>query len=371
MRIGIDAHHVNGKPQGSRTYLLELVRALSRACANDGAELVIYSFRPEETSVVLPAPALEHRRIFPQSARVRLPFVAPLLALRDRLSVLHSQYIAPPFSFVPDVVTIHDILFETHPDLFAGAFSRRSAALIRRSAKRARVVLTVSEFSRSALVERYHLSPDKVIVTPNAVDREAFHPGSDELPGVRERYGLDGPFLLSVGRIEPRKNLPRLIRAFSRARERLGGGLRLAIAGQEDFRSREVFEEAQRQPDAFVRFLGPVPDRDLPALYNLAEALAYPSLTEAFGLPVLEAMACGTPVLASPRGALPEVGGDAVLWVEPEDEEAIASGIERILTDTTLREGLRAKGPRRAARFDWNDTAKGTLEAYRRAFDRP
>jgi len=364
MRIGIDAHHVNGKPQGSRTYLLELIRALSRL---EGDELVVYSFRPEETSVVLHAPRLEHRRLFPESARLRLPFVVPALALRDRLSVLHSQYTAPPFSFVPDVVTIHDILFETHPDLFEGAFSDRSVALIRRSAKRARVVLTVSEFSRRALIERYRLPPEKVVVTLNAVDRDAFRPAVSEPVGIRERYGLVGPYLLSVGRIEPRKNLPRLIRAFSRARGRLGGGIRLVIAGQEDFRSREVFQEAQRQPEGSIKFLGPVPDRDLPSLYNLAEALTYPSLAEGFGIPVLEAMACGTPVLASPRGALPEVGGDAVLWVEPEDEEAIANGIERILADSELRGRLRAAGLQRAAGFDWNETAKGTLEAYRRA----
>lgn len=362
MRIGIDAHPVNGKPQGSRTYLLELIRALSRTSAN---AIVVYSFRPEETSAVLPGARLEHRRIFPESARLRLPFVLPALALRDRLSVLHSQYLAPPFSFVPDVVTIHDILFETHPDLFKGAFSDRSVTLIRRSAKRARVVLTVSDFSRRALLERYGLPQDKVIVTPNAVDPDVFRPAAAEPAGFRERYGLDGPYLLSVGRIEPRKNLPRLIRAFSRARERLGGRVRLVIAGQADFRSREVFEEAERQPEASVKFLGPVPDRDLPSLYNLAEALAYPSLAEGFGIPVLEALSCGTPVLASPRGALPEVGGDAVLWVEPEDEGAIADGIERILTDSGLRKRLRAAGPRRAAGFDWNETAKATLEAYR------
>jgi glycosyltransferase involved in cell wall biosynthesis len=367
MRIGIDAHHINGKPQGSRTYLLELIKALSRLSPLLDDELVVYSFRPEETSACLKAKHLEHRRVFPDSARIRLPFVLPALALRDRLSVLHSQYVAPPFSFVPDVVTIHDILFETHPDLFEGAFSERSVALIRRTARRAAIVLTVSEFSRRALIARYELPPEKVIVTPNGVDREAFRPVGVEPPGIRERYRLDGPYVLAVGRIEPRKNLLRLIRAFSRTRKRLSGGIRLVIVGQEDFRSGEVFQEAERQAEGSVTFLGAVPDADLPALYNLAEALTYPSLVEGFGIPVLEAMACGTPVLASPRGALPEVGGDAVLWVEPEDEEALASGIERILTDSELRGRLRAAGPSRAARFDWNETAKGTLEAYRRA----
>jgi glycosyltransferase involved in cell wall biosynthesis len=364
MRIGIDAHAINGKPQGSRTYLLSLVDALSRIASDE--EIVVYSFRPDETRGLLPAERLEHRRVFPGSARLRLPLVVPALALRDRLSLLHSQYVAPPLSLVPDVVTIHDILFETHPELFEGAFSSRSVALIRRSARRAALVLTVSEFSKNALVERYSLSPERVVVTPNGVDRGRFRPLGPEAESVRGRYGLDGAFLLAVGRIEPRKNLTRLIRAFARVRERLSG-LRLVIAGPEDFRSREVFQEMARQPDGSVRILGAVRDEDLPALYNLAAALAYPSLAEGFGIPVLEAMACGTPVVASPRGALPEVGGDAVLWAEPEDEEALAAGIERILSDSELRERLRTAGIRRAERFDWGETARRTLDGYRRA----
>jgi glycosyltransferase involved in cell wall biosynthesis len=366
MRIGIDAHHVNGKPQGSRTYLLELIRSLSRI-SND--EIVVYSFRPEETKTVLKVDGVVHRRVFPESARLRLPVVVPALTLRDRLSVLHSQYVIPLFSSTPNVVTIHDILFESHPDLFEGAFSARSRALIRRSARRAEIVLTVSEFSRRALIDHYALPPGKVRVTPNGVDCRVFHRMGNEDPAARKRLGVEGPFVLAIGRIEPRKNLVRLMRAFAKARERLSGGVRLVIAGQEDFRSRDVFEEAARHPKDSIVFLGAVPDEDLPAIYSLAEAVAYPSLVEGFGIPILEAMACGTPVLASPRGALPEVGGDAVLWAEPEDEEELARGLERILTDSELRERLRAAGPPRARLFDWEETAKRTLEAYHEAVE--
>ncbi len=140
--------------------------------------------------------------------------------------------------------------------------------------------------------------------------------------------------------------------------------MRLVVVGQEDFRSREYSRRRQRQAEGSIMFLGAVPDADLPALYNQAEALAYPSLTEGFGIPLLEAMACGTPVLASRRGALPEVGGDAVLWIEPEDEEAHRRGIERILSDSELRRRLRGAGVARARLFDWSDTAKRTLQAY-------
>ena len=365
MRIGIDAHHLDGKPQGSRTYLIQLLRALAGLGSED--TLHVYSFDPEATRRTLELSGIHHHRLFPASARLRLPFVVPVLEMRDRLSVFHSQYIAPPFSFVPEVVTIHDVLFESHPELFEGAFSERSIRLIRRSARRAHVVLTVSEFSRREICARYGLSEWKVVVTPNAVDHSKFHPVEQPSEDVRARYGLTDPFILSVGRLEPRKNLARLIRAFGRARARVDARLTLALAGATDFRFEAVLGEARALPEDAVRFLGPVPDADLPDLYRSAEALAYPSLVEGFGMPVLEAMACGTPVLTSTRGALPEVSGDAALAVEPEDEEAIASGLERILTDTDLRARLSKAGPGRAARFHWAETAHKTLAAYRRA----
>ncbi|HSF18145.1 MAG TPA: glycosyltransferase family 1 protein [Vicinamibacteria bacterium] len=367
MRIGIDAHHINGKPQGSRTHLIELVRALARLTDE---EIWIYSFRPQETAKVLDVSTLIHRRIFPESAQLRVPFVTPALELAHRLSLFHSQYIAPPASFVPQVVTIHDILFETHPQLFVGAFSRRSVALIRRSARRARVVLTVSEYSRRAIIERYGLSNERVVVTPNAVDPTRYRPQSDIESDLEARYGLRRPYVLNVGRLEPRKNLERLIRAFGRVRERIDPSLVLALAGDRDFGYETTLSEAARLREGAARWLGPVDDEDLPSLYRGATALAYPSLAEGFGMPVLEAMACGIPVLTSPRGALPEVAGDAALMVDPEDEEALAAGLEKIHSDESLRKGLIARGLARARGFDWEESARRTLAAYRVAVER-
>jgi glycosyltransferase involved in cell wall biosynthesis len=363
MRIGIDGHHLNGKPQGSRTYLLGLIRELARLAPDD--RFFIYSFEPEKTRRLFAAPSLEHRRIFPESARLRLPFVVPALEMRDRLSVFHSQYICPPVSTVPEVVTIHDILFETHPDLFVDAFSRLSVGLIRRSAQRARRVLTVSDFSRRALLERYRLPENKVVAIHDAVDHARFYPmtESDRLAPVKKRYALEKPYILSVGRLEPRKNLVRLIRAFRQARKKLDPGLELILVGEKDFRFEAIEEEIQRSPDG-VRLLGPVPDEDLPALYNLAHVFAFPSLVEGFGMPVLESMACGTPVLVSRRGALPEVGGDAVAWVEPEDEESIAAAIADLLTDTERAARLRRAGLERAKEFSWENVARQTLAVY-------
>jgi glycosyltransferase involved in cell wall biosynthesis len=232
-------------------------------------------------------------------------------------------------------------------------------------------VLTVSEFSRTALLERYHLAEDRVAVTPDAVDPHRFKPMTPgpELDRVKSLYALDAPFVFNVGRLEPRKNLERLIRAFLEVRRKLDRNLELVVAGQEDFRFESIHREAERGPDKAVRFLGPVPDEDLPVLYNLAKVLAYPSLAEGFGMPVLEAMACGTPVVSSRRGALGEVGGDAALWVEPEDEDSIAAGLETALTATETSARLIEAGRKQSELFRWEETARRTLEVYRRSVD--
>jgi glycosyltransferase involved in cell wall biosynthesis len=240
--------------------------------------------------------------------------------------------------------------------------------LIRRSARRAARVLTGSEFSRREILERYQLPEEKVVTIPDGVDSHRFRPLEGRaLEEVRDRYQLEAPFLLSVGRLEPRKNLERVIRAFDGARRRLDRGLQLVLAGKEDFRFEGILREAERLPPGVVRLLGPVPDSDLPALYNLASGVVVASLVEGFGMPVLEAMACGIPVVASRRGALPEVGGEAALWVEPEDESALASAMERLLSDQELRERLRREGLSRASGFLWETTASRTLEVYREA----
>ncbi len=359
MRIGIDAHHLNGKPQGSRTYLIELIRALAPIVdAQD--ELDVYSFEPIASERLLDVRGPKHHRVFPKSARVRLPFIVPALELVHGLNLLHSQYVSPPVSFVPEIVTIHDVLFETHRELFEGAFSERSVRLIRRSATRAAAVLTVSEYSKQAILEAYELPEERVWVTPNAVDHGRFYPFEPPLD-LRAHYGLERPFVLAVGRLEPRKNLEKLVRAFSA----LPREVTLAIVGMSDFRFEAILDATKTLPDGTVKLLGAVPDAHLPALYNLAEALAYPSLAEGFGLPVLESMACGTPLLTSDRGALSEVAGDAALYIDPEDVDSIADGLSQILTDSELRGKLSAAGLARSKRFTWAETAQKTLAAYR------
>jgi glycosyltransferase involved in cell wall biosynthesis len=190
-------------------------------------------------------------------------------------------------------------------------------------------------------------------------------PAAAERARVRARYGLDGRYLLFVGLLEPKKNLPVLLEAVARLRARRRfGATRLVLVGDSGWGSVDLPALAARlELGDDVRFLGPAPDEDLGALYAEAEAFVFPSLWEGFGLPVLEALALGTPVLASTRGALPEIAGDAALLVEPE-VGALAEGLDQLLEDASLRARLREAGPRRAARFSWERTARETLEAY-------
>ncbi|MHB9091344.1 MAG: glycosyltransferase family 4 protein [Chloroflexota bacterium] len=237
------------------------------------------------------------------------------------------------------------------------------------SLRRARLVLADSENTRNDLVCLLDARPDAVQVLYSGVEKR-FAPLDDAaaLRAVRDRLDLTRPFILFVGTIERRKNLTRLIRAYGRVRARRRDLPQLVIAGRRGWLYEDVFQAvAELGLDEDVRFLGHVNDADLPALYNLAELFVYPSLYEGFGLPPLEAMACGTPVVSSNTSSLPEVLGDAAIGVAPTDTDGLAIAIEGLLDDATLRAELRERGLAQAARFTWEAAATQLLEVYRRA----
>jgi glycosyltransferase involved in cell wall biosynthesis len=248
-------------------------------------------------------------------------------------------------------VLIHDVAALRHPEWYGTAYARYQRLLLPLLARRARLVLTVSEFSRGEIVAELAVAPEKVAVVPNGVD-ERFSPGADPEP-ARRRLGLERPYVLAVGTRIARKNLGAMSAA---ARAAASAGLELVSVGS---------GRGYMRPEAGVplRALGYVPDELLPGLYAGARALAMPSLYEGFGLPCLEAMACGTPVVAADRGALPEVCGDAALLVDPADEPALAAAVLAAATDEDLRSRLAAGGLERARRFSWARSAELTDRA--------
>ncbi len=252
------------------------------------------------------------------------------------------------------VVTIHDCAFFDWPDGFTPAFARWYQCLVPRLARRAARILTVSSFSRDRICELFGVSPQKIVVAPNGVGNHWRPASEQDVADVRARLGLAQPYVLYVGSIEPRKNLSRLLAAW----EQLGAekdGVALVLVGAQG----HVFRDAgvERLPSD-VRSIGFLPDGDLRCLFSGAEAFAFPSLYEGFGLPVLEAMACGAPVVCSRAAALREVAGDAAVLVDPLDIESIGDGLKKMLGDRELRQQLRERGFVRAAQFSWDATAQ-------------
>jgi glycosyltransferase involved in cell wall biosynthesis len=301
----------------------------------------------------------------------------PLKLRRLGADLLHSpHYVRPLLCTVPSVVTIHDCIHLLFPQYLPNRMAFRYARYMMGSAiRRSAIVFTVSEASRADILRFYPATdPAKVHVVPNAIDAELLEdPGPEETDRVRERYQLRGRFVLFAGNVKPHKNLERLIRAFARVRALEGNeDLRLVLIGDDVGRYgslRRTADEAGVRQE--VRFFGFVPHPTLAALYRMATAFAFPSLYEGFGLPPLEAMACGTPVLTSRLSSLPEVVGDGALLVDPYDEEEIAQGIARILDDDDLRRRLVERGLERAASFSWERSVRQIHAGYLKALGRP
>ncbi len=299
--------------------------------------------RPERYRVLRPPAALAFRtgHLWEQAG---LP-----LAARGARLVLSPANLAPLALGSRNVVVIHDVAALRHPEAYGRFYSAYQRRLLPAIARRAALVLTVSEFSRRELADLLGVSPDRIEVVPNGAD-ERFSPTADAT-AARKQLRLERPYVLAVGTASARKNLHVLGEAAARLER---AGAELVVAGSQ----RGYLRGAEAVPG---RRLGYVDDALLPGLYAGARALAMPSVHEGFGLPALEAMASGTPVVAADRGALPETCGDAALLVEPEPR-AFADALERVTSDDALRERLRSAGVERAAGFSWERTARRTDE---------
>ena len=342
MRIAIDADVLGRRRTGDETYVAALLHELAPIA--DREELFATTRRPD----LVPA-GVRAVRVPTGNSVLRMGIALPRALRRIRPAVAHFLYAIPPLYRGRAVVTVHDISFEHFPDVMG----RRDRLLFRtqvpRSVRRADKVLTGSDWTKRDLVEHYGIAEEKVVVTPYGVG-EAFTPEGPR-PG--------GQYVLFVGALQPRKDPLTAIEAFTR----LNGDLRLVLVGPEKLGMQEI-ERALARPTLAGRVERReyASEPELAGLYRGASALIFPSRYEGFGLPVLEAMASGTPVVATTAGAIPEVAGDAAILVEPGDPEALAEGIRQALEQ---RERLVAAGLERAKRFSWAETARRTLEVYR------
>jgi glycosyltransferase involved in cell wall biosynthesis len=366
-RVGIDFHTFDGIYQGSRSHILGLfAEAIVKAPEItfvfflgdvDGLRRASSAFRARNVELV---------RMAHVPGPVRLLFQLPWLQLRHRLDLLHMQYRIPPLRVGPVACTIHDVLFESHPQYFPPGFVKQSRLTFRYSARRADLLFSVSGFSRAEIAKRYGLPEGRIAVIYNGVDGGRFFPGQEGRE-LLPRFGLESRrYLLTVGRLEPRKNHVNLIKAYAL----LGScELPLVIVGQRDFgvNGLSALIDELDLKDRIV-FLDSVGDGELPALMRHARVFVYPAFAEGFGMPVLEAMAGGVPVVTSPVTSLPEVAGDGAVFADPHDPAAIAAAIARLLKDNNASAAVSEAAAKRAAMFNWSSSADVLVAAYRAFF---
>lgn len=370
MKIGIDTHAAEQDGSGNCTYTRGLVRALA-GLRSDDAEYVLYALDPGHPfyAELRAHPHVTVRRLWPRHPIARIPLSLAAASYRDRLDVLHVQYVGPPFHRGALVVTIHDLAFLRIPRSFPPWLSLRLRWQVPANARRAAAVITVSEYSKRDLHDAYGIPNDKIAAIAHGTDptlAPARDPGA--IDAVKRELGITHRYVLCVGRLNARKNLVGLLRAFERVRARLAEPLQLVLAGPRDYQAHQLDRAIASSPcRADVLRVGYVSRKKLPALLSGASVFAYPSFFEGFGLPPLEAMVCGVPVICSGVTSLPEVVGDAALTFDPTDVDDIAAAMLAVLNDPGLRATLVRKGRERADHFNWQSAAARTLEVYRRA----
>jgi glycosyltransferase involved in cell wall biosynthesis len=347
--------------------LVEAVAALDHArryvLFSAGRDPVRRAWPPNFTRRELP---LEDRHLARVWHRLRLPL--PVELITGRVDILHApDFALPPTLGAHTVLTVHDLSFMRYPACSPKPLLDYLLAAVPRSVRRAEVILADSQSTRADIVELLRVPEERVVVLYAGVEPRFVRQDGTAIAAVRERYGLRRPFLLGLGTLQPRKNFPRLIRACHLLRERHHIPHQLVIGGGRGWLYEEIEETiVALGVQEHVKMVGFVRDEDLPALYSAAEVFAFPSLYEGFGIPILEAMGCGTPVVTATASSLPEVAGEAALMVGAEDVEALADALWRALDDGALRQTLIARGLAQVQRFTWSSAAAQLLDIYKR-----
>jgi glycosyltransferase involved in cell wall biosynthesis len=380
MRIGIDARFLtHPQPGGFKTYTDSLISALARIDTEN--EYFLYTDREFGDHFHLLGNPNFHGRVVPVKVpSIGVPWREQVSlarhAAKDRLDLFHSPCLtAPLYIGCPLVVTVHDMIWA-----FPGKYSHSKSLSVKRrlmemynrltpkyALRRADAVITVSHASRESIMEHLHLQHERIFVTHEAPG-PLFGQVQDEheIASVRIKYGLHHNFILAIGSADPRKNIQRLAQAYSMLPYDLKEQFRLVVVWTHSFLAGELsgFVEYLHISD-HVHFLESVPNEDLLLLYNAASLFAFPSLYEGFGLPPLEAMVCGTPVIAADNSSIPEIVGDAALLFNAQDVDEMTGVMKRVLMNDPLRLSMSKKGIERAASFSWDKCARETLDVYK------
>ena len=372
-RIAIDYTPAIRQQAGIGRIIRGQIQALLAANLSFDVRLFVVGSITAEDQRAAPAPlyatGISERNMVRLWHRINSPLPRVEWFTGGPLELFHAtDFVLAPTQARRTILTVHDLAFHFFPDAAMPSLHHYLNVVVPRSVRRASHVIADSTNTARDLTEVWHVPPEKISVVQGATDHTHFRPITDaaQIDTVRTRYGAAGaPYILAVSRIEPRKNFARLIEAFYHARQQAHLPHRLIIGGSKGWLYDEIFSKVVELglQDA-VHFCGFVADDDLPALYSGAEFVAYPSLYEGFGLPIIEALACGTPVLTGDNSCLPEAAGPGALYVNSLNVDSIAQGIVQLATDTTLRAELATKGRAHAAHFTWERSADQLLAAY-------
>jgi len=376
VRVGIFVVMAGREAGGPETYERCLVRSLAALGGADDLRVFCLDRRAREsfTPGAPGAAGVSYHVLRPSARWVSITATLPWRLWRGGIDLLHATFIPPPFSPTQYVFTMHCFSTFAHPEFYPPAIRWRLNSSIKRGLGQARLILCVSENVRDLTAEKFKLPPERLQVVYNGIGDEFLPRAGEETERdaarreVAAQYDIHDPYLLFVGQLKARKNVVRLLEAFHRFRQEAPAEVKLVLAGRRSFTSEGINETLERlRLRQSVVELGHLRHEALPALYRAAEVFVFPSLWEGFGIPVIEAMACHTPVVTSNVSSLPEVAGGCAVLVDPYSVEDLAAGMYRAYTDAGLRAVLRAKGFDRANQFTWQRTARETLAAYQAA----
>jgi glycosyltransferase involved in cell wall biosynthesis len=365
MRIGIFVLMAGRNAGGPETYEVELVRTLARL--DRSHEYVIYCTGLEaKRAIAVDQDNFSYRILGPGLRPVSVGLTLPLMLAKDGVRFYHATFTPPPFSTTKLVFTMHCVSSLVHPEFYRPMVAWRLNRLLKIGMSAAQHVFCVSQTTRDHLHEMYAIPLDRMSVTYNGIS-----PGFSPMPRaeaaeqVARQFGVSDPFILFVGKLQAHKNLERLAKAFQKFRQETGSKTKLLIAGRQAGTAVDIPALAERLglADEIIT-TGYVPGSALPVLYNAARMFVFPSLWEGFGIPVLEAMSCGTPVIASNVTCLPEICGDAALTVDPLSIDALAEAIALLDASEPERARLVQAGFQRATLFSWENCARTTLQTY-------
>jgi glycosyltransferase involved in cell wall biosynthesis len=365
MRFSVDAHAIGQHLTGNETYIRNLLNCFE--VLDRDADFITYISRPEAIADV---PGRFQKKRVSVNPFVRLGYDLPRRVAEDRPDLLHVQYTAPLTCSAPIVVSVHDVSFLEHPEYFTFFRALQLRLTVRRTVRNASCVLTPSQFSKRSILDAYQLADDKVVVLPNGVS-SVFHPVAREAAQRSLRTSLLAstavPFILTVGDLQPRKNHVGLIRAFEdlvRSHPQLPH--HLVIVGKEETWYAPTVRAAAKKSQVAdrIHFTGFVDDEELRRLYGACDLFVYPSFYEGFGLPILEAMACGRAVACSNTSAMPEVADSAALLFDPAAQRDLVFAMRDLLLNPELRQRMERLGIQRASTFSWSRSAAQTLDVY-------